>query len=72
MANIFSGYKHVETFGHADEYEDEVEEVYVTLDLGNVEPTLVPSSSTFRVAVGSMIERMPDVRQILTKEWCRV
>jgi hypothetical protein len=52
-SNVFAGYKHVESFGPDDEYEDEVEECYVTLDLGGVEPTLVPSSSTFRIAVST-------------------
>lgn len=33
------------------EYEEEIE--YVTLDLGNIEPTLVPSSHTFRLIVRS-------------------
>jgi hypothetical protein len=32
-----------------DEYEEEVE--YVVLDLGNTEPTLVPSSSGYRLIV---------------------
>jgi len=31
------------------DYEEEVE--YVVLDLGNIEPTLVPSSSTYRLIV---------------------
>ncbi|KAJ3781972.1 hypothetical protein GGU10DRAFT_276506, partial [Lentinula aff. detonsa] len=43
------GYKHVEEFGPDEEYEDELEEFYVTLDLGAVEPTLIPSSSTYRL-----------------------
>ena len=53
---LFHGYKHVEAFGPHDEYESqdgEVEEEveYVTLDLGSVEPTLVPSSSSYRLIV---------------------
>ncbi|KAJ4486685.1 hypothetical protein C8J55DRAFT_424262 [Lentinula edodes] len=43
------GYRHVEQFGPDEEYEDEVEDLYVTLDLGAVEPTLIPSSSTYRL-----------------------
>ncbi|KAJ3893506.1 hypothetical protein GG344DRAFT_27027, partial [Lentinula edodes] len=43
------GYRHVEQFGPDEEYEDEVEDFYVTLDLGAVEPTLIPSSSTYRL-----------------------
>ncbi|TBU27093.1 hypothetical protein BD311DRAFT_666116 [Dichomitus squalens] len=49
MAGLFPGYKHVETFGPDCEYEDEEEVEYVTLDLGTVEPTLVPSSSSYRL-----------------------
>ncbi|KAF5350302.1 hypothetical protein D9757_013193 [Collybiopsis confluens] len=48
--SLCPGYKHVEEFGADDEYEDEdVEEFYVTLDLGSAEPTLIPSSSTYRL-----------------------
>jgi hypothetical protein len=49
------GFRHVDAFDSDDNYEcDEqgevIEEVsYVTLDLGAVEPTLVPSSSTYRL-----------------------
>lgn len=58
-ASLFPGYRHVETFGDDDEYErDEngniIEEVeYVTLDLGVVEPTLVPSTSSYRLIVST-------------------
>ncbi|KAJ3719649.1 hypothetical protein DFJ43DRAFT_735005 [Lentinula guzmanii] len=48
-AGLCPGYKQVEEFGPDEEYEDEVEEFYVTLDLGAVEPTLIPSSSTYRL-----------------------
>ncbi len=34
-----------------NESEDEEEVEYVTLDLGNIEPTLVPSSHTYRLIV---------------------
>ncbi|KAI5121534.1 hypothetical protein M0805_002594 [Coniferiporia weirii] len=46
---LFPQYKHVEEFGPDDGYEDEVEECYVTLDLGSADPTLVPSSSSYRL-----------------------
>jgi general transcription factor 3C polypeptide 6 len=49
---LIPGYAHVDTFGPDEEYESGEEEVeYVTLDLGVVEPTLVPSSSTYRLIV---------------------
>ena len=57
MTSLFPGYKHVESFGPDSEYEDgEEEEVeYVTLDLGTVEPTLVPSSSSYRLIVSASL-----------------
>lgn len=54
MASLCPGYKHVEAFGPDDEYEDEDDDSqveYVTLDMGSIEPTLVPSSSTYRLIV---------------------
>lgn len=51
------GYTQVSSFGPDDEYERgedgavEEEVSYVTLDLGSVEPTLVPSSSSYRLIV---------------------
>ncbi|KAG6905034.1 hypothetical protein DXG01_005513 [Tephrocybe rancida] len=43
-------YKQVPSFGDASEYASDEEEdvLYVTLDLGSIEPSLVPSSSTYR------------------------
>jgi hypothetical protein len=57
VKRLAPGFRHVEAFDSDDIYEcDEqgevIEEVsYVTLDLGAVEPTLVPSSSTYRLIV---------------------
>jgi len=48
-SSLFPGYKQVEEFGIDEDYEEEV--TYVTLDLGSIEPTLVPSSSTYRLIV---------------------
>lgn len=51
------GYTQVSSFGPDDAYERgedgavEEEVSYVTLDLGSVEPTLVPSSSNYRLIV---------------------
>jgi hypothetical protein len=51
-ATLFPGYRQVESFGPDEEYEEEEEVSYVTLDLGaSVEPTLVASSSTYRLIV---------------------
>lgn len=49
---LVPGYKQVESFGPDEDYLEEEEEVsYVTLDLGVVEPTLLPSTSTYRLIV---------------------
>jgi len=53
-SSLCPGYKQVEAFGPEEEYEDEEEVSYVVLDLGNVEPTLVPTSSTYRLIVSSI------------------
>ncbi|KAJ8473946.1 hypothetical protein ONZ51_g7529 [Trametes cubensis] len=46
---MIPGYKHVDSFGPDEDYETDEEIEYVTLDLGTIEPTLVPSSSTYRL-----------------------
>ncbi|KAI0064847.1 hypothetical protein BV25DRAFT_194013 [Artomyces pyxidatus] len=54
-SSLCPGYKQVDAFGPDADYEHtetgEIEEevTYVTLDLGSVEPTLVPSSSAYRL-----------------------
>jgi general transcription factor 3C polypeptide 6 len=58
--SLCPGYKWVEAFGKDEEYEDEdgeaVEEVeYITIDLGLVEPTLVPSTSSYRLIVSMQV-----------------
>ncbi|KAG2083528.1 hypothetical protein BD769DRAFT_1633148 [Suillus cothurnatus] len=45
----FTGYRQVDFFDPDEEYLSDDEEFYVTLDLGTVEPTLLPSSSTYRL-----------------------
>jgi general transcription factor 3C polypeptide 6 len=51
------GCRHVDAFDSDENYEHDeqgevIEEIsYVTLDLGPVEPSLVPSSSTYRLIV---------------------
>jgi hypothetical protein len=47
----FTGYRQVDFFDPDEEYLSDDEEFYVTLDLGTVEPTLLPSSSTYRLVV---------------------
>ncbi|KAJ7119492.1 hypothetical protein C8R44DRAFT_788185 [Mycena epipterygia] len=48
FSSLCPGYKQVEAFGPDEEYEEE-EVTYVTFDLGNVEPTLLPNSSNYRL-----------------------
>jgi len=48
-SSLCPGYKQVEAFGPEEEYEDDEEVSYVVLDLSNAEPTLVPTSSTYRL-----------------------
>lgn len=49
---MFPGYKHVREFGPDDEYEDDEEVCYVTLDLGHdVDKALVPNATEYRLAV---------------------
>lgn len=50
-SSLCPGYRQVESFGPDEEYEDEEEVFYVTLDMGNVEPTLVPSSTSYKLIV---------------------
>lgn len=56
-SSLFPNHHYIDAFGDDDEYErDEdgniIEEVeYVTLDLGVVEPTLIPSTSSYRLIV---------------------
>jgi len=50
--SLCPGYKKVDVFNSSDDYysdDDEEDVSYITLDLGNIEPTLVPSSSTYRL-----------------------
>ncbi|TDL16309.1 hypothetical protein BD410DRAFT_777301, partial [Rickenella mellea] len=50
-STFLKGYKQVDTFAPRQQppSADETEEIYVTLDLGTVEPTLLPSCSTLRL-----------------------
>jgi len=47
--SLCPGYQQVEEFGADEEYESGEEISYMTFDLGNIEPTLIPSSSTYRL-----------------------
>ncbi|KZT20709.1 hypothetical protein NEOLEDRAFT_1140426 [Neolentinus lepideus HHB14362 ss-1] len=46
--SLFPGYRQVDIFEPDEEYEDEEEVSYVTLDMGSIDPTLVPSISSYR------------------------
>lgn len=52
MVGLCPGFKHVDAFGEDEEYEEEVEVSYVTLDLGtNVDKGLLPNTSEYRLIV---------------------
>lgn len=53
--SLVPGYKQVEEFGPDEEYEEEEEVYCVTLDLGTVQPTLLPNCSTYRLIVRSVV-----------------
>ncbi|KAK0431697.1 hypothetical protein EV421DRAFT_2089876 [Armillaria borealis] len=45
--SLCPGCRQVNTFGPDDDYEEEEEIFYVTLELGNVEPVLIPSCDSY-------------------------
>jgi len=50
--SLFPGFKHVSSFSPDDSvYESEEEVSYLTLDLGSIEPTLVPNTNEYRLIV---------------------
>lgn len=53
MSSLFNGYKHVESFGPDEDYDEEVEECYLTLDLIDVDPALISNSETYRLIVSA-------------------
>ncbi|ESK84614.1 hypothetical protein Moror_13326 [Moniliophthora roreri MCA 2997] len=53
--SLCPGYKFVQEFGPNEEYEEEEEVFYVTMELGNIEPTLVPSSDSIRLILAGTI-----------------
>jgi hypothetical protein len=64
-SSLFPGYKQVDAFADDDLYEGEEEVRYVTLDLGSIEPTLVPSMSEYQLIVSASTR---DASIILIKE----
>jgi general transcription factor 3C polypeptide 6 len=52
---LFPGYTHVSAFTDDTEYESGEEVSYLTLDIGNVEPTLVPRSDVYRLIVSGYL-----------------
>ena len=48
------GLKEVNSFGPDEDYEGEEETEYITLDLGNIEPALLPNTTTYRLIVGDV------------------
>ncbi|PBK82138.1 hypothetical protein ARMGADRAFT_947123, partial [Armillaria gallica] len=53
--SICSGYHQVNAFGPGDDYEKEEEIFYVTLELGNVEPVLIPSCDSYYLVLAGTV-----------------
>ncbi len=49
------GYHQVTQFGPGDDYEEEEEIFYVTLELGNVEPSLISSCDSYYLVVSTFL-----------------
>ncbi|PBK83391.1 hypothetical protein ARMGADRAFT_945093 [Armillaria gallica] len=47
--SLCPGYHQVNAFGPDDDYEEEEVIFYVTLELGNVEPALIPSCDSYQL-----------------------
>ncbi len=57
-------YHQVTQFGPDDDYEEEEEIFYVTLELGNVEPALIPSCDSYYLVVSTSSARRAVVYSI--------
>ncbi len=55
--SLCPGYHQVNAFGPDDDYEEEEETFYVTLELGNVEPSLIPSCDSYHLVVSTFSVR---------------
>ncbi len=56
--SLCPGYHQVTEFGPDDDYKEEEEEIfYVTLELGNVEPSLIPSCDSYHLVVSTFSAR---------------
>ncbi|KAK0432600.1 hypothetical protein EV421DRAFT_1719463 [Armillaria borealis] len=47
--SLCPGYLQVTQFGPDDDYEEDEEIFYVTLELGNIEPVLIPSCDSYHL-----------------------
>ncbi len=63
--SLCPGYHHVTQFGPDDDYEEEEEIFCVTLELGNVEPALIPSCDSYHLVVGSFSAHRAVIYSIL-------
>ncbi len=55
--SLYPGYHQVNAFGPDDDYEEEEEIFYVTLELENVEPALIPSCDSYYLVVSTFPAR---------------
>ncbi|KAK0432585.1 hypothetical protein EV421DRAFT_1910845 [Armillaria borealis] len=63
--SLCPGYHQVTQFGPDDDYEEEEEVFYVTLELGNVEPSLIPSCDSYHLVVSAFSVRRAVIYSIL-------
>ncbi len=63
--SLCPGYHQVAQFGPDDNYKEEEDEIlYVTLELGNVEPALIPSCDSYHLVVSTFSARRTAVYSI--------
>ncbi len=63
--SLCPGYHQVTQFGPDDDYEEEEKIFYVTLELGNVEPALIPSCDSYYLVVSPFSSRRAVAYSIL-------
>ncbi|PBK83397.1 hypothetical protein ARMGADRAFT_896891, partial [Armillaria gallica] len=63
--SLCPGYHQVNQFGPDDDYKEEEDEIfYITLELGNVEPALIPSCDSYHLVVSTFSARRTAVYSI--------
>ncbi|KAK0218881.1 hypothetical protein IW262DRAFT_1462442 [Armillaria fumosa] len=66
--SLCPGYHQVTQFGPDDNYEEEEEIIYITLELGNVEPSLIPSCDSYHLGLNTPMPFLQLAGTVL-KDW---